>query len=208
MKSTIEGVVVYPINKHEDDRGWLAELFRHDCLEVFNFPAMAYVSMTKPGVTRGPHEHKNQTDLFAFLGPGTFELYLWGHGKKEVWGLGENRPAAVIVPPGVVHAYRNVSWVDGWVFNAPNRLYGGPGKLYPVDEIRHEEATDGEYHIPAGCTGCNGPDMCNEEEKARMSCCPWNPIPDIDPEKEPWYPKDHTGRRILHSSSGRGNYCS
>jgi dTDP-4-dehydrorhamnose 3,5-epimerase-like enzyme len=47
MKSTIEGVVVYPINKHEDDRGWLAELFRHDCLEVFNFPAMAYVSMTK-----------------------------------------------------------------------------------------------------------------------------------------------------------------
>jgi len=29
---------------------------------------------------------------------------------------------AVIIPPGVVHAYHNVGTEIGWVFNGPNRL--------------------------------------------------------------------------------------
>jgi len=51
----------------------------------------------------------------------------------------------VIVPPGVVHAYRNVSDEPGWVFNFPNRLYRGPGRSEPVDEIRHEDLEDSPY---------------------------------------------------------------
>ena len=46
---------------------------------------------------------------------------------------------AVIIPAGVVHAYRNVGTEPGVVFNCPNRLYKGPGRRYPVDEIRHED---------------------------------------------------------------------
>jgi len=211
MKSNIEGVVVCPIEKYEDDRGWLTELFRRDCLEFYHFPAMAYVSMTKPGVTRGPHEHKHQTDLFVFIGPGNFQLYLWGDKGLEVWHLGESCPAAVVVPPGVVHAYKNVSLGDGWVFNAPNQLYGGPGKRYPVDEVRHEDqdCIDGRYEVPIGCTDCNGPSMCSDIEKT-TPCCPWNPatlarmgekqvepIPDVDPNKPSWRPMKGN---ILHSS--------
>ena len=30
------------------------------------------------------------------------------------------------------------------MFNAANQLYAGPGKLYPVDEIRWEETVDFE----------------------------------------------------------------
>jgi dTDP-4-dehydrorhamnose 3,5-epimerase len=44
----------------------------------------------------------------------------------------------LIIPPGVVHAYRNVGSGPGWVFNCPNRLYKGPERKEPVDEIRHE----------------------------------------------------------------------
>ena len=43
---------------------------------------------------------------------------------------------AVWIPPGVVHAYRNVGTIPGLVFNSPNRLYAGYGKREPVDEIR------------------------------------------------------------------------
>ena len=46
---------------------------------------------------------------------------------------------AVIVPAGVVHAYRNVGTMPGLVFNAPNRIYRGWGRKSPVDEIRHED---------------------------------------------------------------------
>ena len=139
----LEGVVIKQISRYTDSRGWLTELFRADELPVGFEPAMGYVSMTHPGVSRGPHEHVGQTDGFCFLN-GSYELGLWENrlGRKphhEIHFVGEENPVFVIVPPGVVHAYRNVGNNDAWVMNFPNRLYAGQGKAETVDEIRHEE---------------------------------------------------------------------
>lgn len=143
----IEGVEIRYLKTFRDDRGWLIEVFRHDDLAKDRWPVMTYISSTLPGVARGPHEHVDQTDGFAFIGPSDFKLYLWDtrpdsktYGNKIVQVLGESKPAAVWIPPGVVHAYRNVGDVPGLVLNAPNQLYAGWGKKDPVDEIRHEEA--------------------------------------------------------------------
>lgn len=141
-KTEIPGVVFMDLERHDDSRGWLMELFRSDCLDTSDFPMMGYVSQTKPGVTRGPHEHIHQSDLFCFLGPAKFELTLSFSGCEEKHSVGEDNPVAVIVPPGVVHSYRNISDYPGLVFNFPNKLYGGPGRCYPVDEIRHEDVAD------------------------------------------------------------------
>src|SRR4026207_2246812 len=73
----IEGVVVSELKKYKDSRGWLTELFRHADLTPAFYPAMAYISSTHPGVTRGPHEHIDQADLFCFIGPSTFKLRMW-----------------------------------------------------------------------------------------------------------------------------------
>jgi dTDP-4-dehydrorhamnose 3,5-epimerase len=151
VESKIKGVSIRQLQMFSDERGSLMELFRNDELETIHQPAMAYFSETLPGVARGPHEHIDQTDYFAFVGPGNFNLYLWKVQKnidgkivdviqKEKFKVGESNPAAVIVPPGVIHAYKNISKKPGMVFNAPNQLYAGPGKKYPVDEIRHEDA--------------------------------------------------------------------
>lgn len=150
----IEGVEIRPLKKYTDNRGWLIEIFRHDDLAEDRWPVMTYISSTLPGVARGPHEHVDQTDGFAFIGPSDFKLYLWDaregsptFGKRFVQVLGESNPAAVWIPPGVVHAYRNVGEVPGLVLNAPNRLYAGWGKKEPVDEIRHEEAEPQIYPL-------------------------------------------------------------
>jgi dTDP-4-dehydrorhamnose 3,5-epimerase len=141
-----------PLKIFHDTRGWLVELFRQDELVKEWWPVMTYVSQTLPGVTRGPHEHVHQTDGFAFMGPSDFKLVLWDVrpesttvGQRTVVVIGESNPATVWIPPGVVHAYRNVGNAPGLVFNAPNRLYAGPGKKQPVDEIRHEEAEPGRF---------------------------------------------------------------
>ena len=42
---------------------------------------------------------------------------------------------------------KNIGGEVGIVFNAPNRLYKGPGRRDPVDEIRHEDLTDSPYHL-------------------------------------------------------------
>ena len=49
----------------------------------------------------------------------------------------------------MVHAYRNVGNAEGWVLNFPNRLYKGPGRKEPVDEIRHEDEPDNRFKVEA-----------------------------------------------------------
>ena len=153
-KGRIHDVTAKQLNKFLDERGWLAELYRSDELDAAILPTMAYISMTQPGVARGPHEHKDQTDYFCFIGPSNFKVYLWdarpdspSSGVKQVLFAGIDAPMMLVVPPGVVHAYRNVGIENGIVFNGPNRLYAGPGKSDPVDEIRHEEVPGSPFQL-------------------------------------------------------------
>ena len=145
-RAVIRDVVVRDLRKFVDERGWLAELFRHDELAAEFYPQMAYISATQPHVTRGPHEHAEQADLFCFIGPANFKFRMWDNrAESETYRhvmtlfVGEDNPKAVIVPKGVVHAYRNTGPGIGIVINCPNRLYLGPGKQEEVDEIRHED---------------------------------------------------------------------
>jgi len=148
----IDGVIVKKLNKFEDQRGWLIEFFRSD--EVEYNPVMAYLSVTNPGVVRGPHEHTAQSDYFVFAGPGRFELHLWDKREKsatkdeymKIEG-GADDPITVIVPPGIVHGYKCVSTEPGWSVNLPDKLYRGEGKTEEVDEIRWEEREDSPYII-------------------------------------------------------------
>ena len=142
----IEGVVFRDLRKFVDSRGWLAELFRHDDLEPEFYPAMAYISSTQPGVTRGPHEHVDQADFFCFIGPSNFKLRVWDNRKDSgtynnvmTVVAGEDAPMSALIPKGVVHAYQNIGDVHGIVVNCPNRLYMGQNKREQVDEIRHED---------------------------------------------------------------------
>ncbi|OVE74993.1 dTDP-4-dehydrorhamnose 3,5-epimerase [bacterium E08(2017)] len=150
----IEGLITRPIVKHSDDRGWLAEIFRTDETDPEVLPVMTYLSITKPGIARGPHAHSEQTDTFAFPGPGDFKLSLWDNRSESPTYktaqeiiVGESNPAIIIVPPGVVHGYRNISDHDAWVINCPNRLFAGEGKKEPVDEIRYEDDPDSPFSL-------------------------------------------------------------
>jgi dTDP-4-dehydrorhamnose 3,5-epimerase len=147
----INGVIIKKLEKFNDQRGWLSEFFRNDEIE-FN-PAMGYVSETLPGVVRGPHEHIRQSDFFVFI-LGKFKLYLWDNRKKaknyqvlETFEVGDDNPCSVIIPPGVVHAYKCISEGSGLVVNLPNALYKGKGKSEEIDEIRWEDDKDSPFKV-------------------------------------------------------------
>jgi len=142
----IHDVEVRNLEKHTDSRGWLTEVFRDDELPECFYPAMCYVSLTLPGVQRGPHEHRDQTDYFVFTGPGMFQITLWDnretsqtYGHRQTIMAGDAFPVMLLVPPGVVHGYKNVSDVPGLVVNCPDRLFAGRNRNYPIDEIRFED---------------------------------------------------------------------
>ncbi len=148
----IEGVIIKKLNKYEDERGHLMEIFRLDENEIK--PVMSYISITKAQVARGPHEHIYQSDFFIFPGPGNFCLYLWDRrensktkGKHMKIELGEKNPCSVLVPPGVVHGYKCISKSPAFSINLPDKLYKGENKQEEVDEIRWEEKSDSPYII-------------------------------------------------------------
>lgn len=148
----IHDIVVKNVTKFIDERGWLVELFREDEIDPQFLPVMSYISVTLPGIARGPHEHVDQADCFGFIGPSNFKVYLWDNRKgsptymaRQIVYAGQDAPRVIIIPPGVVHAYRNVGSSEGMVVNLPNRLYAGKGKKDPVDEIRHEVDTNSPF---------------------------------------------------------------
>ncbi|RJQ48005.1 MAG: dTDP-4-dehydrorhamnose 3,5-epimerase, partial [Nitrospiraceae bacterium] len=131
----MEGLQIKQVLLYRDQRGWLGEISREDESELK--PAMSYLSMTRPGLVRGPHEHREQTDCFCFVGK--FRLYFWDnressptYREKKIIDTTDSATVAV-VPPGIVHAYKNIGIVDGLVINLPDRLYKGWGKTEPVD---------------------------------------------------------------------------
>ena len=98
-EGAIEGIIWKSLSIYKDQRGWLSELFRHDDLPQEFHPVMAYISMTEPGIARGPHEHYEQADCFCFIGPSNFKVYLWDarknsptYGNKQVELVGIDRP--------------------------------------------------------------------------------------------------------------------
>jgi len=154
-KGQIDGVIIKKLVKFLDRRGFLCETFRLDELPPDLKPVMSYVSYTEPGIVRGPHEHIEQTDIFAFVGPGNFFLKLWDNRKGSVtYGncleifAGRDNPLTVVVPPGVVHGYQNISLTErGMVLNFPDRLYMGWCKKETVDEIRHEDDVGSPFQM-------------------------------------------------------------
>ncbi|MBA2734783.1 MAG: dTDP-4-dehydrorhamnose 3,5-epimerase family protein [Acidobacteria bacterium] len=153
-RGMIQGVAVRDLRKHVDDRGWLSELFRHDDLAEEFYPQMGYISQSQPHVQRGPHEHAEQADFFCFIGPSNFKMRLWDNrADSETYRsvmtlfVGEDNPKSILVPKGVVHAYRNIGHGVGIVINFPNRLFMGTNRSEEIDEIRHEDDPETIFKI-------------------------------------------------------------
>jgi dTDP-4-dehydrorhamnose 3,5-epimerase len=145
----VDGLEIKELFIYKDQRGWLGEIIRAD--ETTLKPLMAYLSMTTPGAIRGPHEHREQTDYFCFLG--RFRLYLWDNRKTSLT-YKESKiidildiPTIAVVPPGVVHAYKNIGNSNAFTINLPDRLYKGWGMTESVDEVRYEDVPSSPFRI-------------------------------------------------------------
>ncbi len=151
----LPGVRVEALPVFKDDRGSLYELYREDDMPESFKPVMACASWSHPGVARGPHQHVMQDDYFNFAGPSNFTVYLWDDrpgaaGASVGWYVptGEQAPARIYVPRGVVHAYHNTGPAMGLVLTVTSLLFKGMGRRDPVDEIRHELNPASPYRLP------------------------------------------------------------
>jgi len=141
----INGLIIKYLQPHLDHRGFLLEGWRKDYPEFEDFnPEMLYVSYSEPGVRRGAHLHKFQRDYFIFIGPGNFRVVVMdGRASSSTYNdyidicVGENKPAAIMIPTNCWHGYQNISSKPGMVLNIPDKLYKGLSYSdKEVDEVR------------------------------------------------------------------------
>lgn len=101
----IEGVRVLPLTRHEDERGWFAELVRASALPK---PIrQANLSRSRKGVVRGLHFHeRGQDDVFVCL-QGMVRVVVLDRTTGETFAedIGDDNPAAVYVPGVHAHGY-------------------------------------------------------------------------------------------------------
>jgi dTDP-4-dehydrorhamnose 3,5-epimerase len=143
-----------PLPSFVDPRGRLVEVYRDDEIPAtmaqgrrLGRPRMGYLSVTLQGVVRGPHEHAEQTDMFVFCSS-AFTVFLWDLStrRRQKILVPADGYYRLLVPPGVVHAYRAES-PQAVSLNFPDALYAGYGKTEPVDEVRHENNPESPYQL-------------------------------------------------------------
>jgi dTDP-4-dehydrorhamnose 3,5-epimerase len=124
----IEGVLVKKLKLIPDERGYLMEMLRSDD-EFFQKFGQVYLTAAYPGVVKGWHYHKKQTDHFVGVsGMTKVVLYDQREGSKtkgEVneFFLGEQNPILLVIPPMVVHGMKGIGHATGMIINCPTELY-------------------------------------------------------------------------------------
>ncbi|MCD6554126.1 MAG: dTDP-4-dehydrorhamnose 3,5-epimerase family protein [Anaerolineae bacterium] len=124
----IEGVTVRKLRLIPDERGFLMEMLRSDWEEFDKF-GQVYVTAVYPGVVKGWHYHKIQTDRFVCVA-GMAKVVLYDgregsptHGEVNEFFMGIQNPILLKIPPGVMHGFKGISLEMTLIVNIPSERY-------------------------------------------------------------------------------------
>lgn len=124
----IEGVAVKPLRVIPDERGYLMEILRRDD-EIFAGFGQVYLTAAYPGVVKGWHYHRKQTDHFCVV-KGMMKVVLYdrregspSHGRVNEFFIGERNPAVVRIPAGVLHGMKCISPEPAILINTVTEPY-------------------------------------------------------------------------------------
>ena len=124
----IEGVMIKKLKVIPDERGRLMEILRNDD-EMFKAFGQVYMTTAYPGVVKGWHYHKKQSDNMAVV-KGMMKIVLYDgregsptNGEVNFFFAGEHNPILIHIPPYVFHGFKCISSEEAIVVNAPTETY-------------------------------------------------------------------------------------
>ena len=124
----IDGVKVRKLRFIPDERGYLMEMLRSDWEEYEQF-GQVYITAVYPGVVKGWHYHKIQTDHFICV-HGMAKVVLYDgregsptHGEANEFFMGAQNPTLLKIPAGVMHGFKGINPEMALIVNVPTELY-------------------------------------------------------------------------------------
>jgi dTDP-4-dehydrorhamnose 3,5-epimerase len=152
----IEGVVIHPLTRHADDRGYFEEIIRvSDPFFTEGFGQWSHSKMF-PGVIKAWHIHKTQIDWW-YVGAGRLRVALHDRrpdsptrGLTQELQMGDDLPPALLkIPAGVAHGCKVLG-------EQPAHLFYVTSLTYNPDEegrIRYDDTEIGyDWLSPAPIT--------------------------------------------------------
>ena len=117
---------------HEDDRGFLGEIFRQDWNDILPefSPKQLLISQSKPGVIRAWHRHlRNQIDLIL-VRKGILKICVYDNDKNsKTFGQlveiisSEENPELIKIPGYLWHGTKNIGNKTSEIIYLINNLY-------------------------------------------------------------------------------------
>ncbi len=108
--NTIDGVSVKKIVRHNDERGYFAELFKEGETGFHKIAQTSY-ALTNPGVIKAFHFHDYWETWVVIEGEAQVVMYdgredSQTKGMTQVVYAGVKNPLVLSIPPGVAHGYK------------------------------------------------------------------------------------------------------
>jgi len=123
----LAGIVVKPLKRFADERGFFTEIFRNDWKDLLGNDniVQANLSITYPGIVRAWHKHeRGQVDYFIVT-RGTIKICTYDDSAQEldeIISTGENMQA-VRVPGHYWHGFQVLSNEPVFLVYFVNKLY-------------------------------------------------------------------------------------
>lgn len=124
----IDGVKIKELRVIPDERGFLFEMLRCDD-DLFQKFGQVYLTAVYPGVVKGWHFHKIQTDNFVCV-HGMAKVVLYDgregsptHGEVNEFFMGDLRRILLLIPPLVMHGFKGVGTEMAMIVNCPTEAY-------------------------------------------------------------------------------------
>jgi len=124
----IEEVKVKKLKVIPDERGKLMEMLRADDKLFIKF-GQVYLTTAYPGVVKGWHYHKQQTDNLVVV-KGMMKIVLYDKreesstkGEINEFFMGIDNPLLLQIPPLVLHGFKCIGEEEAMVINCPTEVY-------------------------------------------------------------------------------------
>lgn len=124
----IDGVSLKKLRLIPDERGRLMEIVRADDDDFTKF-GQVYMTTCYPGVVKGWHYHKLQTDYMTAIS-GMLKIVLYDgregsptFGEVNEFFVGNHNPSRLTIPPGVCHGFKCIGTEEAIVVNTVTEPY-------------------------------------------------------------------------------------
>ena len=144
----IQGVFIKKLRVIRDNRGYVMEILRSDDT-IFEKFGQVYLSTCNPGIVKGWHYHKKQTDYLTVI-KGNAKVVLYDmrensktKGEINEFFVGEKNPILIKIPPLVAHGVTPIDNKPIYIINTTTELYNyknpDEGRLpFNTDKIKYK----------------------------------------------------------------------